>query len=130
MQSLFKRSMLGVTLATLLLAGVPGSACAGMIGTAEALRAGYPAERAAQLGRVEAGLARADVRAALERFGVDPAQAAVRAAALNDAELARLAGRIDALPAGGEVLAFVGLVFIVLLILDYTGVIHIFTHHH
>jgi len=129
MQSLFKRSMLGVTLAAFLLAGVPAVSWAGMIGTAEALRAGSAAGRAGQLQRVEAGLARADVRAALERLGVDPAQAAVRAAALDDAELARLAGHMDALPAGGDVLAFIGLVFIVLLILDYTGVIHIFTHH-
>jgi len=129
MQTLFTRSMLGVTLAAFLLAGMPAVSRAGMIDTAQALRAGSPAARAAQLQRVEAGFARADVRAALERLGVDPAQAAVRAAALDDAELARLAGRMDALPAGGDsVLAIVGIVFIVLLILDYTGVIHIFTH--
>jgi len=129
----FTRTVLGLTLGTFLLAGMPPIAYAGMIGTATAIAAAAPAARDADLARVQAGLARADVRAQLERLGVEPAAAAQRAAALSDAELARLADRLDALPAGGDagILEFIGLVFIVLLILDYTGVIHVFnTHHH
>lgn len=129
----FARTVLGLTLGTFLLAGMPAISYAGMIGTATALAAAVPDARDANLARVEAGLQRADVRAQLERFGVEPSAAAQRAAALSDQELARLADRLDTLPAGGDagILEFIGLVFIVLLILDYVGVIHVFnTHHH
>jgi hypothetical protein len=128
-----KRLILGLTLGTFLLGAMPAASYAGMIGTATALAAESPDARGVALARVRAGLQRDDVRAELERFGVDPAAAAQRAAALSDADLARLADRLDALPAGGDggsFLAFIGLVFIVLLILDYTGVIHIFNKGH
>jgi hypothetical protein len=129
----FTGPLLGLTLGTFLLASMPAVSYAGMIGTATALAAASPAARDADLARVVTGLERSDVRAQLERLGVEPAAAAQRAAALSDQELARLADRLDTLPAGGDagILEFIGLVFIVLLILDYTGVIHVFnTHHH
>jgi hypothetical protein len=132
MKLTFNGTVLGLTLGAFLLAGMPAVSYAGMIGTATALAAEAPA-REASLARVRAGLARSDVREQLERFGVEPAAAAQRAAALGDTELARLADRLDTLPAGGDagILEVIGLVFIVLLILDYVGVIHVFnTHHH
>jgi hypothetical protein len=132
MHASFVRSILGLTLGTFLLAGMPAVSYAGMIGTAAALSAEAPAARDANLARVTAGLSRADVRAQLERVGVDPADAAARAQALSDQELAQLADRFDTLPAGGDggLLAVIGIVFIVLLILDYVGVIHVFNLHH
>lgn len=125
-------AVLGLTLGAFLLAGMPAISYAGMIGTATAIAAEAPAARDADLARVRAGLQRADVRAQLERFGVQPSAAAERVTALSDQELARLADRLDTLPAGGDagVLEFIGLVFIVLLILDYVGVIHVFNLHH
>jgi hypothetical protein len=48
-------------------------------------------------------------------------------AQLSDAELAYLNGEIDQLPAGGNVVAVIGVVFIVLLILDLVGVTNVFT---
>jgi hypothetical protein len=83
-------------------------------------------DRREALGRIEAVLARAEVRQELERLGVDPEQASARVAALNDQELQLLAQQFDDLPAGGSLLGIVGIVFIVLLILELVGVINIF----
>ncbi len=59
-------------------------------------------------------------------LGVDPADAQARLSALSDAELASLSAHLDDLPAGGDILALIGAVFIVLLILDLTGVTNVF----
>ena len=71
---------------------------AGMIGTAQAVAAAAPAERAALLGFVS----RADVARELQALGVDAAAARDRIAALTDQEAQSLAGRIDSLPAGAD----------------------------
>ena len=59
-------------------------------------------------------------------MGVDPDMAAERVATLSDAEVQNLAGNIESAPAGGDVLAVVGIVFVVLLILEAAGVTDIF----
>ena len=59
-------------------------------------------------------------------LGVDPAAVDARVARLTDAELRSLAERMDAMPAGGDALAVIGVVFLVLLILELVGVIDIF----
>jgi Family of unknown function (DUF6627) len=82
--------------------------------------------RDAQLARVNGFLAQDAVRAQLIQLGVDPQDAQARVAALTDSELAKLNQRLDKLPAGGDVLAVIGIVFVVLLILELTGVINIF----
>jgi hypothetical protein len=100
------------------------SASAGMIGTGEVLAG---ADRAARMERVEAALAGADVQRQLVALGVEPADAAQRVAALSDAELATLDAHLSDLPAGGDsVLAVIGIVFVVLFILEITGVTDIF----
>lgn len=79
--------------------------------------------------RVRALLAREDVAAELGRFGLTPEQAQGRLAALSDAEVARIAGRIDELPAGGsfgEVVLIVAVVVVVLAITDYLGITTLF----
>jgi hypothetical protein len=125
------RTVVGVSLAALVATGLPTSARAGMISTSEAVAAQAAPERLANLSKVQATLARADVRGRLQALGVDPADAAVRAAALPDADLARLANGVDKLPAGGDdgLLALIGVVFLVLLLLDYLDVIHVFSNH-
>jgi hypothetical protein len=59
--------------------------------------------------RIAAVLARDDMRAQLVSRGVDAAQAEARLAALTDAEAAQLAKDIDALPAGGNPVAALGM---------------------
>lgn len=99
-----------------------GFATAAVVGTADALAM---EQRGARLAAVQAGLARTDVQQAMVELGVDPVQAQLRVAALNEQELAQLQGQLDQLPAGG-VLELIGAVFLVLLILELTGVIDIF----
>lgn len=75
--------------------------------------------------RLAAALARDDVRAEMERQGLDPAVAAERIAALTDEEASRLAGQIESAPAGGIIGAIL-LVFFVLLITDILGFTKVF----
>jgi len=88
--------------------------------------AGAATTRAANLARVDSVLARADVQRHLTDLGVAPQAAHDRAAALTDAELANFAVQLDKAPAGGDILAVIGAVFVVLMILEFTGVIDIF----
>lgn len=85
-------------------------------------------QRAGEVARIQEFLDRDDVQAQLIEMGVEPAAAQERVAALTDAELARIAQHLDQLPAGGSVIAIVGIVFVVLLILELVGVTNIFTN--
>ena len=81
--------------------------------------------------RLRVLLARADVRAHLEAWGVDPQEAQARVDTLTAAELDRLSARMDELPAGGGGLAVVAVVlliaFLVILLTDIMGYTNIFT---
>ena len=113
-----------ITAACFLGLGIQSTANAAIIGTQDYLAA---EARAGHLADIEAALTRADVQAQLVALGVDPANAIERAASLSDAELAQVAAEIQNLPAGGDgFFAVVGVVFVVLLILELTGVINIF----
>ena len=119
----FRRGCVALLSVSVIALGLPQPALAGVVGTAEAVaaaRAGSP--RAT----VDAALAREDVRAGLAALGVDPAQVEGRLAALSDEEIASLAGQIESAPAGGDALAVIGVVFLVLVILEVVGVIDIF----
>jgi len=96
---------------------------AAVIGTEQYLGA---LERERALERIDAVLARDEVRERLIGLGVDPADAIERAAALSDAELIALAENLEGLPAGGDLLAVIGIVFVVLLILELVGVTNVF----
>lgn len=117
------RALVAATLTAFLGSVVAAPALAAVVDTAVVLDA---QQRAQSLATVNAALDRADVQQKLSSLGVDPAQAKARAAAMTDAELAQLSQRIGELPAGGDALAIVGLVFVVLLVLEYTGAIDIF----
>ena len=110
----FRRACVAMLSVTLISLGVQAPASAGIVGTAEAVAASQPDS------------ARADVRAELARMGVDPAAIEGRVAALSDDEVATLAGKIGEAPAGGDALAVIGIVFVVLIILELVGVIDIF----
>ena len=103
-------------------AGFTTTVAAAVVPTSEALIMERPAER---LAAVQARLARSDVQQAMIALGVDPVEAQLRVAALDERELVQLQGHLDELPAGG-ILALIGVVFVILLILELTGVIDIF----
>jgi hypothetical protein len=84
-------------------------------------------ERQATVDRVRDFLAEDRVRAQLEHLGVDAGDASERVASLTDAELLELDARMEELPAGGDVIAVVGIVFVVLLVLELLGVTNVFT---
>jgi hypothetical protein len=119
----FRRACVTLLSASLVSLGMQAPAAAGIVGTAEAVAAGRQ-DGARAL--VDATLARADVRAQLEGMGVDPAAIEGRLDALSEAEIATLAGQIEQAPAGGDALAVIGVVFVVLIILELVGVIDIF----
>lgn len=83
--------------------------------------------RAQRVDHVRALLAQEQVSAQMIALGVDPAQAHSRVARLTNAELLQMEGQLEALPAGGGVLAVIGVVFLVLLILELVGAINLFT---
>jgi hypothetical protein len=102
------------------------SAQAGMIGTETIMNAG--ADQKAR-DRVMEFFGREEVRKALSRQGIDPAEARDRVAGLSGAEIARIDKMMDRLPAGGDAGTVVGialLVFFVLLITDILGYTNIF----
>ena len=71
-------------------------------------------------------LDREDVRVHLEAHGVSSADVRARVAAMTDEEAAELAGQIETLPAGGDVLGVLLTVFVILLITDILGFTKIF----
>ena len=71
-------------------------------------------------------LARADVQARFSQYGVSAGDVQARIAAMSDDEVAQLAGKIDALPAGGDILGVIVLVFLVLLLTDILGFTKVF----
>jgi hypothetical protein len=120
----FRRITVAITASCFLGLGLHSTASAGVIGTQDYLSA---EARAGHLADINAALSRADVQEKLVSLGVNPADAVTRVAALSDAELAQMADQINTLPAGGDgLLAVIGIVFIVLLILELTGVTDIF----
>ncbi len=119
----FRRVCVALVSASLVSLGLQAPAVAGVVGTAEAIAAAQGQDARA---RVQATLARQDVRAEMLALGVDPAEVDGRIAALTGAELETLAERIGDAPAGGDALAVIGIVFVVLMILEFTGVIDIF----
>ena len=80
--------------------------------------------------RVNAFLAREDVREQLNTLGLSSEEARARVDALSDREVREIAGKLDTLPAGeGVVGALIGaalIIFLVLLITDLLGLTSVF----
>ncbi|MBD3618866.1 MAG: PA2779 family protein [Chromatiales bacterium] len=96
---------------------------AAMVGTQQVVQAEQSRVDRAQL---LAALEREDVRSQLESMGVDQAMAAERVAAMTDAEIAELNQRIGELPAGGDALGVILVIFLVFVITDVLGATDIF----
>lgn len=118
-----KRIMVWIVSVSLLGASLPTVSYAGMIGTETLVQTQQTDDPRV---RVEEFISRASVRAQLMALGADPAEVSGRLAALTDEELRELGQNIDTLPAGGNILAVIGIVFVVLLVLELTGTIDIF----
>ena len=97
-------------LLTLVLVFIVPQAYAGMIGVEGSERE-----------RVKTLLERPEVAAELEKLGVPPAEAKARVYAMTQEEVSQLAGRVDALAAGGasdrDLLLVILLVLLLILIL-------------
>ena len=122
---LFRRTVALVSAVCILGTSLPSAALAtptlpAPVTTEEALAPSVQA-------RVNALLARDDVRAALAERGVDAAQVEARVAALSNDEARLLADRLDQLPAGAsDVLGVLFAIFIILLITDILGLTKVF----
>ena len=119
----FKRSCVALVSVAMLALAVPLPARGEIVSTGAVIAL---SGRDADLATIRSALSREEVGTRLAELGVAPGEIEGRLAALTDQEIASLAARINQAPAGGDVLAFIGLVFIVLLILEYTGAIDIF----
>ncbi|MFA7504605.1 MAG: PA2779 family protein [Burkholderiaceae bacterium] len=121
-----RRGIASLLVASVAFTGFLHTAQATLIGTEQVAQAS--ANRTDDRSRIEAALARDDVRERLQDFGVDPQQARERVAALTDAEAARLAGVLDDAPAaaGPGVLGAVLFVFVLLLVTDILGLTKVF----
>jgi hypothetical protein len=120
MRTTKNRLIAGLLAVTLAAGALPPRALADMIPTDAVATAGAR-------DRVALALSRTEVQARLKALGVNPADVQARVAALSDDEVAAIAGRLDALPAGGD--GFIGaivLVFLVLLLTDILGLTKIF----
>ena len=108
----------------LLMLSLPAPAAhAGMIGTEAVINATQAQQDRERLRQV---LNRDDVKTQLIARGVDPSQIQARVDSLTDQEVQSLSGKIDQLPAGGDALDLLVLVFIVLLITDIMGLTNVF----
>ncbi len=112
---------------------LPGQARAGLVPTDAVIdhaEAGPHVGAEAQREQLRQFLDRAEVRRQMEAMGVNPDEAKARTEALSDAEVQRLAGQIETMPAGGDAVgAVIGaavLIFIILLITDIAGLTDVF----
>ena len=126
----FRRVLAGIAIALVLAASLPvGVAQAGLVTTDEVISQTY--DKDATRAKVSAFMARADVKQQLAALGVEPAEAEARIAALSDAEIEAVAGKIDQLPAGGSIFVtaaiVAGVLLFVLIITDVAGITNVFT---
>ena len=103
-------------------ASLPFSAQARIVSTEETSSAVSSSQR----DTVTRFLARDDVRQAMLAQGLSIDAASARVAAMSDAEVSQLAGRVGQAPAGGDVLGILFTVFIVLLVTDIMGLTKVF----
>ena len=126
--SRFMRWTSRVVMLTMLTMGLPlQPAFANIVETDQAVSRELAAQDRA---KINAFLDRKDVVAQLQQQGVSPVDAKARVAALTDDEAHAIAGKLDQLPAGGDVLGALLFVFIVLLVTDILGFTSVFPFTH
>jgi hypothetical protein len=114
-----------VVIASLLSLVMPiQQAYAGIVGTD---KVSISAQSQSERERIHTFFDREDVRKAMQAQGVDGKTANARVDALTDDEAHKVAGNIDNMPAGGDVLGLLFTIFIVLLITDILGFTKVFS---
>jgi hypothetical protein len=109
--------------AALVSLGFASSAGAGVIGTQQLINSEV---RQQSLDNIELLISRQDVAEQLEKYGVEPSAVLARVNNMTDQEIVSLEGKLSEQVAGGDALAIIGIVFLVLLILEVVGVTDIF----
>ena len=84
------------------------------------------AETTAARTLLETTIMRVDVQQALLAQGVNPQDIQARVAALSDSEAAQMASQLDELPAGGDGLGLIVMVFLILVVMDIACLTNIF----
>jgi len=124
----FMRWISRVVILSMLTIGLPAqTAFAGMVQTDQVVSHELAVQDRA---RINAFIDREDVLAQLQKQGVSATEAKARVYALTDDEAHKIAGKLDQLPAGGDVLGVLLTVFIVLLITDILGFTKVFPFTH
>jgi hypothetical protein len=100
---------------------------AAMIGTDTLLQQGQSQLDRQQLVQM---FERGDVQQQLVSMGVDVADAKMRVAQMTDSEVQQLNARLGELPAGGDALGIVLLIFLIFVITDVIGATDIFPFIH
>jgi hypothetical protein len=98
------------------LIALPFSTQAALVGTDEVVK---QAQAQSDRDRVRDFMARADVQAELQKYGVTAQSAKERVDALTDMEVREIAGQIDALPAGASGAVETTAIVVLLVVLIY-----------
>jgi hypothetical protein len=124
MNSRFMRIISRLLIVSVMGLGLPLQlAHAGLVGTDKvALSAQAQSERE----HIRTFLDREDVRNELQAQGVDVNTAKARVDALTDEEVQKVAGKLDKMPAGGDVLGILFTIFVILLVTDILGFTKVF----
>ncbi|MEO8313457.1 MAG: PA2779 family protein [Pseudomonadota bacterium] len=120
--SRWRRTAVVVLTVSVLNLGMLSAAQAGIVSTSAIVRT----DRDVNLASIRSQLDRSEVRAQMEKMGVDATAVDKRIASLSDQEVAQMATQMQKAPAGEGALVVIGLVFLVLMILEFTGIIDIF----
>jgi hypothetical protein len=124
----FMRMTSRVLIAGMLSLGLPlQSSYAGIVGTDKVASS---AQTQSERERIRSFLDREDVRKELQARGVDANDAKARVNALTDQEVQKVAGKLDQMPVGGDLLGLLFSIFVVLLITDILGFTKVFSFTH
>ena len=115
-----KPQWMKTTAATLIVSmaslSLPMQAFAAVIPTDAVIAQASAIDLSRQRSELTTFLTRSDVQKQLVSLGVDSNQAASRVAALSDDEVQQLYGKMQTLPAGGDILGTLVFIFLVLLV--------------
>ena len=122
-RKLFRRYVVNLVSVALVSIGLAPVSYADIVSTTTLIEA---ESRAESLREIELFLARDEVREQFLALGVSPETVTARVNSLTADELRQLQSSIDDKAAGGDALAVIGTVFLILLILELVGVTNIF----
>ncbi len=124
MNSRFMRMTSRLLITSVLGLGLPlQSSHAGLVGTD---KVAVSVQSQSEREQIRTFLDREDVRKELQAQGIDVNTAKARVDALTDEEVQKVAGKLDKMPAGGEIIGILFTVFVILLVTDILGFTKVF----